>query len=151
YAAVRNEVDEFEREFGRRPRILIAKLGQDGHDRGAKVIATSFADIGFDVDIGPLFATPEEAARQAADNDVHVVGVSSQAAGHKTLIPQLIGALVKEDAKDIIVIAGGVIPPKDYDMLYEAGAKAIFGPGTHILHAARDVVHAIADQLRKNA
>ncbi|MFN5378078.1 MAG: methylmalonyl-CoA mutase family protein, partial [Ignavibacteria bacterium] len=151
YAAVRNEVDEFEREFGRRPRILIAKLGQDGHDRGAKVIATSFADIGFDVDIGPLFATPEEAARQAADNDVHVVGVSSQAAGHKTLIPQLIGALVKEDAKDIIVIAGGVIPPKDYDMLYEAGVKAIFGPGTHILHAARDVVHAIADQLRKNA
>jgi len=151
YAAVRKEVDDFEREFGRRPRILIAKLGQDGHDRGAKVIATSFADIGFDVDIGPLFATPEEAARQAADNDVHVVGVSSQAAGHKTLIPQLIAALAKEDAKDIIVIAGGVIPPKDYDMLYAAGVKAIFGPGTHILHAARDVVRAIAEQQRKHA
>jgi methylmalonyl-CoA mutase len=151
YAAVRNEVDDFEREFGRRPRILIAKLGQDGHDRGAKVIATSFADIGFDVDIGPLFATPDEAARQAADNDVHVVGVSSQAAGHKTLIPQLIQALANEDAQEIIVIAGGVIPPKDYDFLTQAGVKAIFGPGTHILHAARDVVRAIAQQLRSHA
>ncbi|MFM8771328.1 MAG: methylmalonyl-CoA mutase, partial [Candidatus Kapaibacterium sp.] len=118
YAQARKEVDDFERDFGRRPRILIAKLGQDGHDRGAKVIATSFADIGFDVDIGPLFATPEEAAREAADNDVHVVGVSSQAAGHTTLIPQLIRALEDVDAKDIIVIAGGVIPPKDYDVLH---------------------------------
>jgi methylmalonyl-CoA mutase len=143
YAAARQEVEDFERDFGRRPRILVAKLGQDGHDRGAKVIATSFADIGFDVDIGPLFATPEEAARQAADNDVHVVGVSSQAAGHTTLIPQLIKALADEDAQEIIVIAGGVIPPKDYDALYAAGVKAIFGPGTNIVAAARDVVAAI--------
>ena len=149
YAAARQEVDDFERDFGRRPRILVAKLGQDGHDRGAKVIATSFADIGFDVDIGPLFATPEEAARQAADNDVHVVGVSSQAAGHTTLIPQLIKALADEDAKEIIVIAGGVIPPKDYDALYAAGVKAIFGPGTNIVSAARDVVKAIRMHLSR--
>ncbi|HBB26058.1 MAG TPA: methylmalonyl-CoA mutase [Bacteroidetes bacterium] len=147
YAAARQEVEDFERDFGRRPRILVAKLGQDGHDRGAKVIATSFADIGFDVDIGPLFATPEEAARQAADNDVHVVGVSSQAAGHTTLIPQLIKALADEDAKEIIVIAGGVIPPKDYDALYAAGVKAIFGPGTNIVAAAREVVAAIRRHL----
>ncbi len=147
YAAARQEVENFERDFGRRPRILVAKLGQDGHDRGAKVIATSFADIGFDVDIGPLFATPEEAARQAADNDVHVVGVSSQAAGHTTLIPQLIKALADEDAGEIIVIAGGVIPPKDYDALYAAGVKAIFGPGTNIVAAAREVVAAIRRHL----
>ncbi len=147
YAAARQEVEDFERDFGRRPRILVAKLGQDGHDRGAKVIATSFADIGFDVDIGPLFATPEEAARQAADNDVHVVGVSSQAAGHTTLIPQLVKALADEDAKEIIVIAGGVIPPKDYDALYAAGVKAIFGPGTNIVAAAREVVAAIRRHL----
>ena len=147
YAQARKDVEVFERDFGRRPRILIAKLGQDGHDRGAKVIATSFADIGFDVDIGPLFATPEEAAREAADNDVHVVGVSSQAGGHTTLIPQLIDALAKVDAKDIIVIAGGVIPPKDYDQLRSAGVKAIFGPGTNIVAAAREVVAAIRAHL----
>ncbi len=148
YAALRENVNAFEREFGRRPRILVAKLGQDGHDRGAKVIATSFADIGFDVDIGPLFSTPDEAARQAADNDVHVVGVSSQAAGHKTLIPQLIEALKAEGAGDILVVAGGVIPPKDHHMLRVAGVTSIFGPGTNILAAAREVVEAIRTHLR---
>jgi len=148
YAELRKNVEEFEREFGRRPRILVAKLGQDGHDRGAKVIASSFADIGFDVDIGPLFSTPEEAARQAADNDVHVVGVSSQAAGHKTLIPKLVEALKQEGADDILVIAGGVIPPKDYEYLREAGVTSIFGPGTNILKAAHDVVEAIRLHLR---
>ena len=147
YNALRSEVESFEQEFGRRPRILVAKLGQDGHDRGAKVIATSFADIGFDVDIGPLFATPEEAARQAIDNDVHVVGVSSQAAGHKTLIPQLVSALRREGASDIMVIAGGVIPPKDYDALHQAGVELIFGPGTNIVEAARSTLHAIRAHL----
>lgn len=149
YHELRKEVDAFAAEFGRRPRILVAKLGQDGHDRGAKVIATSFADIGFDVDIGPLFATPAEAARQAADNDVHVVGVSSQAAGHNTLIPQLITELANVDAEEILVVAGGVIPPKDYELLRKAGVSAIFGPGTNILHAAREVLHAISRQLRR--
>lgn len=150
YAALRENVNAFEKEFGRRPRILVAKLGQDGHDRGAKVIATSFADIGFDVDIGPLFSTPDEAARQAADNDVHVVGVSSQAAGHKTLIPQLIEALKTEGAGDILVVAGGVIPPKDHDMLRAAGVTSIFGPGTNILAAAREVVESIRTHLRSS-
>ena len=148
YAALRADVESFESEFGRRPRILVAKLGQDGHDRGAKVIATSFADIGFDVDIGPLFATPEEAARQAIDNDVHVVGVSSQAAGHKTLIPQLVQALRNEGAADIMVIAGGVIPPKDYDQLHAAGVSLIFGPGTNIIEAAQTTLTAIRQHLR---
>ncbi len=148
FEAVQEDVREFEREFGRRPRILVAKLGQDGHDRGAKVIATSFADIGFDVDIGPLFATPEEAARQAADNDVHVVGVSSQAAGHKTLIPQLIHALKEAEAENVLVIAGGVIPPKDYDELHGAGVALVFGPGTNVLDAATSVVAAIRTKLR---
>ncbi len=134
---------QFERDHGRRPRILIAKLGQDGHDRGAKVIATAFADMGFDVDLGPLFSTPEEAARQASDNDVHVVGVSSQAAGHKTLIPQLIAALKAEQADNILVVAGGVIPPKDYPFLYDAGVSAIFGPGTNIVEAASNVIRTI--------
>ncbi len=134
---------QFERDHGRRPRILIAKLGQDGHDRGAKVIATAFADMGFDVDLGPLFSTPEEAARQASDNDVHVVGVSSQAAGHKTLIPQLIAALKAEQAGNILVVAGGVIPPKDYAFLYDAGVSAIFGPGTNIVEAASNVIRTI--------
>lgn len=143
YAAVHAAVEAFAAKHGRRPRILVAKLGQDGHDRGAKVIATAFADIGYDVDIGPLFATPEEAARQAIDNDVHVIGVSSQAAGHKTLIPQLVQALAAEGASDIIVIAGGVIPPKDYHELRAAGVAAIFGPGTNIVHAAREVLEAI--------
>ncbi len=151
YTALRADVDAFEQEFGRRPRILVAKLGQDGHDRGAKVIATSFADIGFDVDIGPLFATPEEAARQAIDNDVHVVGVSSQAAGHKTLIPQLVEALRHEGASDIMVIAGGVIPPKDYDQLHAAGVSLIFGPGTNIIEAAQTTLSAIRQHLRGQA
>jgi methylmalonyl-CoA mutase len=123
--------------------MLVAKLGQDGHDRGAKVIATAFADMGFDVDMGPLFSTPEEAARMAADNDVHVVGVSSQAAGHKTLIPQLIACLKNAEAEDIIVVAGGIIPPKDYEQLYNAGVKAIFGPGTNIVEAASEVLRQI--------
>jgi len=146
---VHQKVVDFEREFGRRPRILVAKLGQDGHDRGAKVIATSFADIGFDVDIGPLFATPEEAARLAADNDVHVVGVSSQAAGHLTLVPQLKEALASNEASDILIIVGGVIPPQDVPTLEQMGVAAVFGPGTNILKAARTVVDAITDHLRK--
>ena len=120
--------------------MLVAKMGQDGHDRGAKVIATGFADLGFDVDVSPLFQTPEEAARQAIENDVHIVGVSSQAAGHKTLIPALIEALKAEGADDILVIAGGVIPQQDYQALYDAGVVGIFGPGTPILSAARDTL-----------
>ncbi|WP_215238132.1 methylmalonyl-CoA mutase [Dyadobacter helix] len=132
--------DQFAALEGRRPRILIAKMGQDGHDRGAKVIATSFADLGFDVDIGPLFQTPQEVARQAADNDVHVIGASSLAAGHKTLIPQLIEELKKIGREDIMVIAGGVIPAKDYPFLYDAGVKGIFGPGTVISVAAQKIL-----------
>lgn len=143
FAKVHADVVRFEQEYGRRPRILVVKLGQDGHDRGAKVIATSFADLGFDVDLGPLFSTPEEAARLASDNDVHVVGVSSQAAGHLTLIPQLIKALKAEGAPHIIVVAGGVIPPKDYETLRNAGVACIFGPGTNILNAAKEVLAAI--------
>jgi methylmalonyl-CoA mutase len=128
--------DEFAALEGRRPRIMIAKMGQDGHDRGAKVVATGYADIGFDVDIGPLFQTPAEAARQAVENDVHILGVSSLAAGHKTLVPQVIEELKKQGREDIMVIVGGVIPPQDYDYLYKAGAVAIFGPGTVISDAA---------------
>ena len=122
---------------------MIAKMGQDGHDRGAKVIATSFADIGFDVDVGPLFQTPAEAAQDAIDNDVHVIGISSQAAGHKTLAPQLIKALNEAGAEDILVICGGVIPQQDYKFLYDAGVKAIFGPGTNIPKAAEDILALI--------
>jgi methylmalonyl-CoA mutase len=143
FQAIQREVEAFAREEGRRPRLLVAKLGQDGHDRGSKVIATAFADIGFDVDIGPLFSTPEEAARQAVENDVHVVGVSSQAAGHKTLVPQLIAALHKQGAGDILVICGGVIPPQDHDALKKAGVSAIYGPGTNIPAAAREVLGLI--------
>ena len=132
--------DQFAEMEGRRPRILVAKMGQDGHDRGAKVIATSFADLGFDVDIGPLFQTPEEVARQAAENDVHVVGASSLAAGHKTLVPQLIEELKKLGRDDIMVIAGGVIPAQDYEFLYESGVKGIFGPGTVISIAAQKIL-----------
>ena len=123
--------------------MLVAKLGQDGHDRGAKIIATAFADIGFDVDIGPLFQTPEEAARQAVENDVHIVGISSQAAGHRTLVPALIEALRREDAGDILVVVGGVIPPKDYDFLKHAGVSAIYGPGTNIPKAAAEILSLI--------
>jgi methylmalonyl-CoA mutase len=140
FEAVRHAVDEFAAAAGRRPRILVAKLGQDGHDRGAKVIATAFADLGFDVDVGPLFQTPEEAARDAIENDVHVVGVSSQAAGHKTLVPELIAQLRKQGGDDILVVVGGVIPAPDYPDLREAGVAAIFGPGTNIPAAAREIV-----------
>ena len=135
--------DKFAELDGRRPRIMVAKMGQDGHDRGAKVIATSFADIGFDVDIGPLFQTPEEAAKQAIENDVHVLGVSSLAAGHKTLVPQVIAALKKYGREDILVIAGGVIPAQDYDFLYENGVMGIFGPGTKISKAAIDILNIL--------
>ncbi|HRK04333.1 MAG TPA: methylmalonyl-CoA mutase [Chlorobiota bacterium] len=143
FAALCERTERFSQSHGRRPRILVAKLGQDGHDRGAKVISTAFADVGYDVDIGPLFSTPDECARQAIDNDVHVVGVSSQAAGHKTLIPDLIAALRSRGASDIIVVAGGIIPPKDYEELKSAGVAAIFGPGTNILDAASEVLDCI--------
>ena len=135
FQRIRKEVEAFATEEGRRPRILVAKLGQDGHDRGAKVIATAFADLGFDVDIGPLFQTPEEAAREAIENDVHVVGISSQAAGHKTLVPQLIEALRAQGANEIVVVVGGVIPASDYEFLHDAGVAAVFGPGQQ--HPAR--------------
>jgi methylmalonyl-CoA mutase len=140
FAALQAEIEAFAEAEGRRPRILVVKMGQDGHDRGAKVIATGFADLGFDVDVGPLFQTPEEAARQAVENDVHVIGVSSQAAGHRTLIPHLIGALKAEGAGDIFVVAGGVIPQQDYAELRAAGVAGIFGPGTPILTSAREVL-----------
>ncbi|RXV64257.1 methylmalonyl-CoA mutase [Roseovarius sp. A46] len=143
FAAIQRDVEKFAEDEGRRPRMLVVKMGQDGHDRGAKVIATAFADIGFDVDVGPLFQTPEEAAQDAIDNDVHVVGISSQAAGHKTLAPKLIEALRARDAGDIIVICGGVIPQQDYEFLQKAGVKAIFGPGTNIPDAARDILDLI--------
>ncbi len=138
--------DQFAEKEGRRPRIMVAKLGQDGHDRGAKVIASSFADIGFDVDVGPLFQTPEEAARQAVENDVHILGISSLAAGHKTLVPQVIGALKEMGRPDILVITGGVIPPKDYDFLYEAGVAGIFGPGTVIAKAASEILEILMEE-----
>lgn len=135
--------DEFLENEGRRPRVLMAKMGQDGHDRGVKVVSTAFADLGFDVDIGPLFQTPAETARQAVENDVHVVGMSSLAAGHKTLLPQLIDELKKLGREDIIVIVGGVVPQQDYEYLYEQGAKAIFGPGTVIPEAAKSLMKEI--------
>jgi len=144
FAAIQAGVEAFATEAGRRPRMLVAKMGQDGHDRGAMVFATAFADIGFDVDISPMFQTPEEAARMAVENDVHVVGVSSQAAGHKTLVPQLIDALKKEGATDIKVICGGVIPPQDYQELYDAGVAAIYGPGTNIPVAAAEVLELLS-------
>jgi len=143
FAKIQSDVEQFAEDEGRRPRMLVVKMGQDGHDRGAKVIATAFADIGFDVDVGPLFQTPEEAAQDAIDNDVHVIGISSQAAGHKTLAPKLIEALKAEGAGDIIVICGGVIPHQDYEFLQNAGVKAIFGPGTNIPSAARDILDLI--------
>jgi methylmalonyl-CoA mutase len=143
FAAIQKDVESFAEEEGRRPRMLVVKMGQDGHDRGAKVIATAFADIGFDVDVGPLFQTPEEAAQDAIDNDVHVIGISSQAAGHKTLAPELIRVLNERDAGDILVICGGVIPQQDYDFLMSAGVKAIFGPGTNIPKAAKDILDLI--------
>ena len=146
FQAVLADVDAFAKDTGRRPRMLVCKLGQDGHDRGAKVIATGFADIGFDVDIGALFQTPEEAVREAIENDVHVVGISSQAAGHKTLVPQVVEGLKAAGASDIIVICGGVIPPQDYDTLKKAGVAAIYGPGTNIVHAAKEVLGKIRER-----
>jgi len=154
-AQVAKRVESFHDREGRRPRILVAKVGQDGHDRGGKVIATGFADLGFDVDIGALFATPKEAAQQAIDADVHIVGVSSLAAGHKTLIPQLIQELKDMGRPDIIVVAGGVIPPQDYDALYKEGCSAIFGPGTRIPDAALKVLDmvegALNDEKKKSS
>jgi methylmalonyl-CoA mutase len=140
---IRTDIEHFESKQGRRPRMLVAKMGQDGHDRGAKVIATAFADAGFDIDLSPLFSTPAEVAKQAIENDVHVVGVSSLAAGHKTLIPDLIQCLKAEGAEDILVVAGGVIPRQDYDFLRQAGVHCIFGPGTQVPLAAREVLQAI--------
>ncbi len=142
---LKSEIAAFAQEQGRRPRVMISKLGQDGHDRGAKVVATAFADLGFDVDIGPLFQTPEECARQAIENDVHAVGVSTLAAGHKTLVPAIIQELKKQGADDIIVFVGGVVPQQDYDFLYSAGVKGIYGPGTPIPSSAKDVL----EQIRK--
>jgi methylmalonyl-CoA mutase len=145
WQAIKTDIEQFEIEQGRRPRMVVCKMGQDGHDRGAKVIATAFADVGFDIDLSPMFSTPEEVAKQAVENDVHVVGVSSQAAGHKTLIPALIAALKAQGANDIIVVAGGVIPKQDYDYLWDAGVKGLFGPGTKIPVSARAVLEAIKD------
>jgi methylmalonyl-CoA mutase len=143
FESARGEVEAFAKAEGRRPRMLVVKLGQDGHDRGIKVIATAFADMGFDVYVGPLFQTPDEAAQQAIDADVHVIGVSSQAGGHKTLVPELVEALRKKGATDVIVVVGGIIPPQDYGYLREHGAAAIFGPGTAVPRAAREVLQAI--------
>ena len=143
FLKIKNSIESFVEVEGRRPRILVVKMGQDGHDRGAKVIATAFADIGFDVDVGPLFQTPAEAAQDAIDNDVHIIGISSQAAGHKTLAPKLIEALNENDASEIIVICGGVIPQQDHEFLYSKGVKAIFGPGTNIPDAAQAVLNLI--------
>src|SRR6201993_74332 len=148
FAKARQLADKFAEMDGRRPRIMIAKMGQDGHDRGAKVIATSFADLGFDVDIGPLFQTPAEAAKQAIENDVHIIGVSSLAAGHKTLVPQLIEELKKYKTEDILVVVGGVIPQQDYDFLFKAGAIAVFGPGTVIAKAAQDILNKLISAAR---
>ena len=144
---LKGEIAAFAEDQGRRPRVMIAKLGQDGHDRGAKVVATAFADLGFDVDIGPLFQTPEECARQAIENDVHAVGVSTLAAGHKTLVPAIIQALREQGGGDIVVFVGGVVPQQDYDFLYQAGVKGIYGPGTPIPASAKDVLEQIKKSL----
>ena len=145
FAKAKELADKFAEQDGRRPRIMIAKMGQDGHDRGAKVVATGYADVGFDVDIGPLFQTPEEAAKQAVENDVHILGVSSLAAGHKTLVPQVIEALKSYGRDDIMVIVGGVIPKQDYQYLFDAGAVAVFGPGTKISDAAIKILEILID------
>jgi methylmalonyl-CoA mutase len=146
FEKIKAEVARFAEEEGRRPRMLVVKMGQDGHDRGAKVIATAFADIGFDVDVGPLFQTPQEAAQQAIENDVHVIGISSQAAGHKTLVPGLMEELKKQGADDIAVVCGGVIPPQDYDFLMSHGVAAIYGPGTNIPAAAQQIMDLVRRQ-----
>jgi methylmalonyl-CoA mutase len=145
FKKARELADKFAEQDGRRPRIMIAKMGQDGHDRGAKVVATGYADIGFDVDIGPLFQTPQEAAKQAVENDVHILGVSSLAAGHKTLVPQVIEELKKYGREDIMVIVGGVIPKQDYQFLFDAGAVAVFGPGTKISDTAIKILEILID------
>lgn len=142
--SIKADIAAFAEQQGRRPRVMIAKLGQDGHDRGAKVVSTAFADLGFDVDIGPLFQTPEECARQAIENDVHAIGISTLAAGHKTLVPAIVKALKEQGADDIVVFVGGVIPRQDYDFLYEAGVKGIYGPGTPIPACAKDVLEQIS-------
>jgi methylmalonyl-CoA mutase len=146
---LQGEIAEFAEQQGRRPRVMIAKLGQDGHDRGAKVVATAFADLGFDVDIGPLFQTPEECARQAIENDVHAVGISTLAAGHKTLVPAIIDELRRQGAEDIIVFVGGVVPQQDHAFLYDAGVKGIYGPGTPIPASAKDVLENIRAQVQR--
>jgi methylmalonyl-CoA mutase len=143
WTRLQGDIAAFAATHGRRPRVMIAKLGQDGHDRGAKVVASAFADLGFDVDVGPLFQTPEECARQAIENDVHAVGVSTLAAGHKTLVPEIIRSLREQGSGEIIVFVGGVIPQQDYQFLYEAGVKGIYGPGTPIPDSARDVLNNI--------
>lgn len=143
---IQAEIEAFAKEDGRRPRMLVVKVGQDGHDRGAKVVATAFADLGFDVDVGPLFQTPDEAARDAIENDVHVIGISSLAAGHKTLVPEIVKSLEAAGAGDVVVIVGGVIPAQDYDFLYKAGASAIFGPGSNIIECASDVLRLIREK-----
>jgi methylmalonyl-CoA mutase len=148
FIRVRQKTKDFIELDGRRPRILIAKMGQDGHDRGAKVIATSFADLGFDVDIGSLFSTPKEVALQAVENDVHIIGASSLAGGHKTLVPELIGELKKLGRGDILVVAGGVIPQADYDFLHKAGVADVFGPGTIISKAAEKIVDRLSAELK---
>ena len=149
FVKARELADEFASLDGRRPRIMVAKMGQDGHDRGAKVIATSFADLGFDVDIGPLFQTPYEAAKQAIENDIHIIGISSLAAGHKTLVPDLIAELAKSNREDIMVVAGGVIPKQDYDFLYDSGVTAIFGPGTVISKAAQKLLEILINNIKQ--
>ncbi|TAJ35265.1 MAG: methylmalonyl-CoA mutase, partial [Reyranella sp.] len=148
---IRTDIAAFADEEGRRPRLMVVKMGQDGHDRGAKVIATAFADLGFDVDIGPLFQTPEEAARAAIENDVHVIGVSSQAAGHKTLVPQLIEELGRQNGSEVLVVVGGVIPAQDYDFLRTAGVAAIYGPGTNIPAAAAEILSILRKRNQKRA
>jgi len=149
FEKARNLADKFAELEGRRPRIMIAKMGQDGHDRGAKVVSTGYADVGFDVDIGPLFQTPAEAAKQAVENDVHILGVSSLAAGHKTLVPQVIQALKEYDREDIMVIVGGVIPHQDYQFLFDAGAAAVYGPGTKISDAAIEMLEILIDSIEE--
>ena len=143
---VRKMTDDFAERTGRRPRILVAKMGQDGHDRGAKVVSSAYADLGFDVDVGPLFQTPEETAKMAIENDVHMIGMSSLAAGHKVLLPALVEELAKQGRPDILVFCGGVIPAQDYDFLKEHGAVAIFGPGTNIPEASREIMEALNEQ-----
>ena len=148
FKMLEQKITDFAEKAGRRPRMLVVKLGQDGHDRGAKTIATAFADMGFDVDIGPLFQTPEEAVNQAIENDVHLIGISSQAAGHRTLVPAVMQALKAADCEDIVVICGGVIPPGDYDMLFETGVSAVFGPGTNIPDAASQVIDILEKRIK---